>query len=126
MEEFMRAWVGINNTPAFSANKKATDPMNAQLQQQIAALQNQTILAIPAATSSNFQSAIIACSSISTLAIVAGPQFNHLNNDNNEIFVFEPSSSIESVEQVYEEYYDGLIVGVDGCRSWSLKKIEET
>ena len=46
-------------------------------------------------------------------------QSNQLDNDdnNNEIPVFEPSSSIESVEQVYKEYYEGLVDRSNG--HWS-------
>ena len=55
------------------------------------------------------------------------PQPNHSNNgdNNNEIPVFEPSPNVESVEQVHEEYYEGLVDGPNGQRSWSLKEIEE-
>ncbi len=57
--------------------------------------------------------------------MVTVPQPNHDNN-NNEIPIFEPNPSVDSVEQVYEEYYEGLVDGPNGHRSWSLRKIEET
>jgi hypothetical protein len=100
-----------------------------QLQQQFqAALQIETASAISTATSSNSQSMTIACASISTPIIFTLSQSNQLDNDNNnnDIPVFEPSPSIESVEQVYEEYYEGLVDCSNGHRSWSLRKIEET
>jgi hypothetical protein len=97
-----------------------------RLQQQLqATLQIQTVSAIPTAPSSNSQPTTIAYTSISTPTMVTVPQSNH-DNRSNEIPIFEPSPSIESVEQVHEEYYEGLVDGPNGHRSWSLKKIEET
>src|SRR5579859_6988480 len=96
-----------------------------QLQQQLqTVLQIQTASDASTATSSNSQSTTIACASISTPTMVTVPQSDHDNN--NEIPIFEPNLSIESVEQVYEEYYEGLVDSPNGHRSWSLRKIEET
>src|SRR6266496_3875192 len=100
--------------------------MNTPLQRQLATLQTQIIMATPAATSSNSQS-ITTHTNIPTPAMITISQSNHSNNDNNnnKIPIFEPSSSVVSVEQVFEEYYEGLIDGPNGHRSWSLAKIEE-
>ncbi len=101
--------------------------MNTPLQRQLATLQTQIIMATPAATSSNSQS-ITTHANIPTPAMITISQSNHSNNDNNnnKIPIFEHSSSVVSVEQVFEEYYEGLIDGPNGHRSWSLAKIEET
>src|SRR5579859_7112774 len=97
-----------------------------QLQQQLqTVLQIQTASATSTATSSNSQSTTIACASISTPTMVTVPQSDHDNN-NNEIPIFEPNPSIESVEQVYEEYYEGLVDSPNGHWSWLLRKMEET